>query len=268
MIIDTILTDLDDTLLNAHSQLSDYTLQVMEECKRRGIRLIPASGRTHSSMYSFMSRLNTGMPYIAGNGSEIVGADHQVMEQITLDVDTAKEICAFLRQHDFYVQTYRDETFYYEADCEAARLYKKSVGMEGVAVGDLAAFLDFPPPKILGVNDPEKVLALMPLAEKAFAGRATFTMSKAHYFEAEPPNASKGNAARRLAQLLGDMTPERTIAFGDSLNDISLLAYTPNSVAMGNAREELKRTARYICRPNTEDGLARFVEEHVLRAQS
>lgn len=268
MTIDTILTDLDDTLLDARGQLSDYTLRVMAQCKQRGIRVIPASGRTHSSMYPFMSRLNTGMPYIAGNGSEIVSADHRLLEQITLDVQTAKEICAFMLAHGFYVQTYRDEKFFYEADCEAARLYQKSSGMQGVAVGDLVSFLDFAPPKILCVNEPEKVLALIPLAEKAFGERAAFTMSKPHYLEVEPPTVNKGSAVLRLAKLLDDLVPQRTLAFGDSLNDISLLAYTPNSVAMGNAREELKRTARYICRPNTEDGLARFVEEHVLNAQS
>ena len=54
------------------------------------------------------------------------------------------------------------------------------------------------------------------------------------------------------------------MAFGDSLNDKSLLAFTPNSVAMANAIPELRQAAAYVCRPNTEDGVARFVAEHIL----
>ena len=53
MTIDTIVTDLDDTLLDGSGQLSAYTIEVMAEIKRRGIRLIPCSGRTHASMYPF-----------------------------------------------------------------------------------------------------------------------------------------------------------------------------------------------------------------------
>ena len=67
----------------------------------------------------------------------------------------------------------------------------------------------------------------------------------------------------RLADRIG-IVPERTVAFGDSLNDRSLLAFTPNSVAMANAIPELRQAAAYVCRPNTEDGVARFVAEHIL----
>ena len=66
-----------------------------------------------------------------------------------------------------------------------------------------------------------------------------------------------------LADRIG-IVPERTVAFGDSLNDKSLLAFTPNSVAMANAIPELRAAAAHVCRPNTEDGVARFVAEHIL----
>ena len=264
MIIDTIVTDMDGTLLAPGSKLSDYTVQVVSECMRRGIRLIPASGRTHPSMRPYLEQLKTGMPYIAGNGSEIIGADHKVIRQLVLDVDVQKEICAFLQDEGFYVQVYDDEGFYFAEECSQAERYRKSSGMKGTAVGDLISFLHFPTPKILTVNDPSEVQRLLPIVSQKFQGRATFTVSEINFLEAEPVGASKGEALAELAQMRGDIIPERTIAFGDGLNDLSMLAFTPNSVAMGNAREELKRHAAYVCRPNTEDGLAHFLEEHVL----
>jgi hydroxymethylpyrimidine pyrophosphatase-like HAD family hydrolase len=44
-----------------------------------------------------------------------------------------------------------------------------------------------------------------------------------------------------------------------------MLAYAAHSVAMGNARPEVRQAARYVCEPNAVDGVARFVEAHVLR---
>lgn len=88
-------------------------------------------------------------------------------------------------------------------------------------------------------------------------------MSKPFFIEGIAPNVSKGNALRRLAKRL-DLTPENTMVFGDSLNDISMLNFSHNSVAMGNARAETKQAARFVCRSNQEDGVAHFVAEHVL----
>lgn len=264
MTIDTIVTDMDDTLLNGEGQISPYTLEIIEECKRRGVRFIPASGRTHASLFPFMKLLNTGLPYIGGNGSEIIGADHQVLEQITFDAETAREICAFLIENGFYVQVYHDQEFYYSTECDIARRYKSSSGMKGVAVGDLLSFLDFPTPKVLSVNEESEVRRLYPIANERFKGRSTFTVSKPYFLEAEPIGASKGEALRRLAKRI-HIIPEHTMVFGDSLNDVSMLRFTPHSVAMGNARPEVQRAASHVCRPNTEDGLAHFVYEHVLK---
>lgn len=267
MRINAIVTDLDDTLLNGDSEISPYTLRVMHECVRRGIRLIPASGRAQASMEPFARALDTGSPYIACNGAQLVNADHTVAETITMPASLAREICGFLEQNGFYVQAYRNEAFYYAKECEPAINYKKSSGMKGVAVGDLYAFLTFPVPKLLSVNHPSEVARLYPIARELYKGQATFTVSKPYFLEVEPLGATKGEALQRLAARIG-LEPQATLAFGDSLNDISMLSFTPNSVAMGNARPEVKAAAAYVCGANTEDGLARFVQEYVLNANA
>ena len=98
-----------------------------------------------------------------------MGADHRLIEQLTLDVELAREICAFLEQNGLYVQVYTDEAFYYSAECDIARRYKQSSGMKGVAVGGpVRVSLDFATPKVLSVGEPEDVLRLMPLANERF----------------------------------------------------------------------------------------------------
>lgn len=268
MKIDTIVMDMDGTLLAPDKGLTDYTLRVMAECQKRGIRLIPCSGRTHISMQPYVEQLQTGMPYIGSNGAEIVNADHTLAQQLTLELDLTRELLAFFQKKGFYTHIYGEEGFYYAADCLYAQNYRRSSGLQGHEVGDLCAFVKKPTPKILAVNDPAEVERLYPIACRLYEGRAIFAISEPHFLEVEPLGATKGEAVKRLAKMRGDIVPERTLAFGDSLNDMSLLQFTPNSVAMGNGRDELKQAAAWVCGPNTEDGLARFVEQHVLSAMA
>lgn len=264
--IDAIVTDLDDTLLNGESELSPYTLNVMRRAKAEGVRLIPASGRTAASMLRFMRELDTGLPYIACNGGELVSSNHTVMQSFDFAPEKAREIVRYLRQHKFYTQCYRGEHFFYDVECDASMSYQNSSHMNGHAVGDLEAFIDFPTPKVLSVQTPEEVARMYPIIQTVFPD-VSFTISKPYFLEAQPEGISKGSALRRLAEMLG-LTPEHTLVFGDSLNDVTMLQYATHSVAMGNARDDVKGAARYVCATNAEDGVARFVEQHVLQSIS
>ena len=263
MLIDTIVSDMDDTLLNDDCQLSPYTVDVLRRCTERGIRVIPASGRAMNSMLPYLKQLNTGCPAIGCNGAQLIAPDLTLMRCLDFDADLAKELCAFMEENGFYVQVYKDDYFYYATECEPSKQYKKSSGMKGKPVGDLQAFITFPTPKVLGITHPEEVARILPIAEERFKGRAASSVSKPYFLEAEPPKVSKGNALRELSKIIG-IDPEKTLVFGDSLNDLSMLAFTPNSVAMENGRNEVKAAARYICQPNHQDGVAKFIEEYVL----
>ncbi len=262
MRIDAIVSDLDDTLLSPEAALTPYTLSVLADARARGVRVIPASGRAVFSMRPFVEQLGPVTPYIACNGAVLARPDHTALETRAFPPDRARVLCRWLRERAGYVQVYHGETFLFSKDCEASRAYERSSGMRGVAVGDLEGSLTFDTPKILSVAEPEVVARLLIEAREAFP-EAEFSVSKPYFLEAQPKGVTKGAALKRLAELCG-LSPERTLVFGDSLNDLSMLAYAAHSVAVGNAREEVKRAARYVCLSNAEDGVARFVAEHVL----
>lgn len=264
MQIDAIVTDLDDTLLTPEAKISPYTLDVFTRAMAQGIRIIPASGRAAFSMQPFVQQMNTGSPYIASNGAQIMNADHTAMEVFTISAERARALVRYFKANQFYVQCYQGNYFYFENDLEISANYTRSTGLHGFAVGDLEAFIDFETPKLLSVQQPDQVARLYPLIQKEFPD-ITFTISKPIFLEAEPTGVSKGSSLQRLASRIG-LTPEHTLVFGDSLNDMTMLAFAHHSVAMGNAREEVKRAARHICLTNAEDGVARFVDQHVLQS--
>lgn len=263
MQIDTIVTDLDDTLLDDNRTITPYTLAVIGEAIKRGVRLILASGRAASSMRPFVDRMNTGQPYIACNGAQLMNPDHSEISASAFAPEQARELVRYFHARGFYTQVYRGEFFYFAKACEANKTYAAQTGMEGKEVGDLAAFLDFPTPKVLSINAPKEVEALFPVIQADFPD-VTFTISKPNFLEAQPKGVTKGSALHRLSGIMG-FSPERTMVFGDSLNDVSMFDFTEHSVAIANARDEVKRAARYITEfSNAQDGLARFVKAHVL----
>lgn len=66
--------------------------------------------------------------------------------------------------------------------------------------------------------------------------------------------ASKARGLERLCAYF-KIPMEKTVAFGDSMNDYEIVRAAGIGVAMGNAVEELKQVADYVTTPIGEDGV-------------
>ena len=53
---------------------------------------------------------------------------------------------------------------------------------------------------------------------------------------------------------------EEVCVFGDDVNDLEMISFYPNSVAMGNAVESIRQAAKFVTRTNDEDGVAFAIE--------
>lgn len=75
--------------------------------------------------------------------------------------------------------------------------------------------------------------------------------------------ATKQHAVLKLADLLGIKTQE-IIGIGDHYNDFTFIMACGLKVAMGNASEELKAVADYICASVSDDGVADVIQRFIL----
>ena len=75
--------------------------------------------------------------------------------------------------------------------------------------------------------------------------------------------ADKGVALERACTELS-IAPSGVIAFGDADNDIMMFERAGESVAMGQAADEVKNAATYVTADHREDGVAAFIESHLL----
>src|SRR6185312_15558887 len=112
----------------------------------------------------------------------------------------------------------------------------------------------------VAVAGAERISALRPGAEAAFHEHLYVTQTAAVLLEFLHPDVSKGAALREAMTYLG-IDPARVIAFGDGHNDIGLLKEAGTGVAMANAEEEVRVLADLVAPSNTEDGIARVLDE-------
>ena len=263
MPIRAIAFDLDDTLLRSDLTVSDYTVDVLRRAADRGIIILPASGRTRDSMFPTVQRIGCADAFISCNGADVWTPDRELIMQELLPVALAHEVARFAAERGIYCQTYSPSRFYFSVDNEYAVSYANSSSLEGEFVGDLTAFIQTPVTKLLMMDTPEKIAAMYEEAKTIFAGRASMTCSKPYFLECNPLKATKGNALKWCADHFGFRMDE-LLTFGDSLNDVSMLAAAGIGVAMGNAREDVKAMGFPVCLTNDEDGVARYIEEYIL----
>ncbi len=257
--IRAIAFDLDDTMLRDDRKLSGFTVATLRRAAGMGVHIIPASGRAQDSIRPFVEQIGCASCYIACNGAEVWSRDHKPLRRLVFPDAVAQRIVAFAREHGSYAQTYSGDHFYYMLENDYATAYAAAASMPGKFTPDMERFIaTHPTCKILVMDDESKIVRMLAEARDRFAGEAAVTCSKPYFLEFNPPEATKGLALAACGDVLGFDLSE-AIAFGDSLNDLSMLETAGLGVAVANAREDVRARVRTVCGRNEEDGPARFI---------
>ena len=259
--------DLDDTLLHDDLTISSYTVDVFRRMAASGFIMIASSGRARLSMKPFVDILGCVSVSISCNGGEIWDEPTgQLIHRELLSADLAREIAVFGEAHNCYAQVYEGPDFFYNRYDDYAKRYALSSKLHGVYAGPLSAFIREPRNKILMMADARKIASMLKEAKAQFGGRASVTCSKPIYLEFNPLNATKGKALE-IVSSLQNITLRDVVAFGDSLNDLSMLQRAGTGVMVSNGWDEVRPFCDDVCLSNNEDGPARYLEQHFLRKE-
>jgi Cof subfamily protein (haloacid dehalogenase superfamily) len=140
-----------------------------------------------------------------------------------------------------------------------ARRYAEFQHLDLHRVGDLLAWLDRPPTKLVVIDDPEVLDGLEERLKARFDGRLYISKSLPYFLELASPDVTKGSGLEFLARRIG-FARERTVAFGDGENDVELLEWAGYGVAVANAHERVLAVADLVCPNVDEEGVAQVLE--------
>lgn len=283
--IKVIATDLDGTLLDENHTLNQITYEALLGAQKQGIRTMIASGRDYAGATATLGNHELTCDYVVASGAELRNPQGELLHFITMEPSCFSEIirrvgdmpvllrfcskgCDYVigRGEDLPNLMLKEAKLFFsnEGDDESI---KKSVMFQNMlkriqSIDSLETLLkrEIPVFKVfISAQDD----TLIPKVEALVADipNIVSASSFANNTELTHINAQKGPVLKNYIEELG-YTMEEVMVLGDSMNDYSMLSMDFGAtVAMENAMPKVKRAAKYITKPNTENGVAYVINE-------
>ncbi len=259
-----IVADLDGTLLNENSRVSNTTKEYLKRLKDMGYIIVIATGRIYDSALNATDGAEFANYLITDTGS------------FTYDMSNLKSIfkkCIDKKVIEKLFGYYNDD-FRYIYVCDKKKYYKYSddVGDSDVVITTkdknfiLNNCSDISHASI-ALKSNEAVMNLYQTLLNDIKEVDLIIMqdsfSSVKWIEILPKNASKYNAISDLANLL-NINNDDIICFGDGLNDIDMLKRCGQGVAMNNALMDVKKISDAVTvYDNNHDGVINYLKEYL-----
>ena len=271
--IGIVALDLDGTLLDSQKRLSAANRAALESAAADGVQIVPTTGRFFGMMPAVVRDLPFVRYAITVNGAEVYDrVEDKVIAREEIPRLKAVEIMELLDGYDVVYDCYRNGWGWMTAALQAKadvyatdEHYLRAIRDFRHAVPEIKAHLR----ETADEGDVQKVMlfarreggeAKGVLAEITREVNARFpdirvTASTWNNLELNIDSAHKGRALERLARHLG-LTLANCMAFGDGMNDLTMVEAAGVGVAMANAVDAVKRVAKVVTVSNDEDGVA------------
>lgn len=257
-----IAVDIDGTLLNSNSKLTERTKRALQRAMDQGIHVITATGRMYPSALPFVREIGMTSPCVFYNGAAIRNpvTGGSVFEK-SLGVDLTRDVIRFYHDHGWYVQIYyNDQLYVMDSTDTKCKYYESIVKVKAIPMGVDFWDWDVDATKLLGIALDEKTFQYMTRVVKGkFSHRLHATTTWGSFVEMVNSEVNKAYGVDMAAKILG-IDRSEVMVFGDSNNDKEMLEWAGCGVAMGNALPYLKELADEVAPSNDEDGIAQVVE--------
>jgi Cof subfamily protein (haloacid dehalogenase superfamily) len=240
----------------------------------RGVRVILCTGRAVEAAEKYRAALGIRGPCVYFNGAMTVEMPaRKTLALALLDKEPAAFCLALARKTGLYFQAFLPggpgnprQRLVAERKGPEWELYLQHTGI-AAETGDLEAALADPAlpgcVKTMFIGDGESQNLARPAIEERYGRGLYITSSHTRFLEIMKAGISKGEGLKTALKALG-LDPSQTIAFGDEENDLPMFALAGYALAPANAKETVRLAADRVIGPNSEDGVAAFLEEALL----
>lgn len=254
--IKMIAVDLDGTVLKDDKTISHYTIDTFEKCRQQGIIIVIATARPVRATDIYLGEIKPSAKVCHNGGITFI--EDMVISNYQIPADTAHDIVRKVQRKYPQIKIGCDlnETLYTNFD-----LSKLWDDVEYVYTDYSKPFADNVDKLIMSIEEypdfSQYIHDMLPsdvyadIADNSLA----YIMNK---------NVSKHNGLSLALEQM-QISPENVACFGDDTPDIGMIQFCGAGVAMGNAKDSVKAVADFICESNEDDGVAKWIEENILK---
>ena len=258
--------DVDGTLLNSQGQLTERTVTAISSARDKGATVILATGRSWSELQYVIDAIPDIEYAICTNGLEAYNRLGEVLYTEQIQPDLARELVTIIRSSIHGVAI---------GAGIGSELFAEPKVIEGLVPGieitsdrlvdDIAQVLTSDVRDLL-IYHPSYVNKLDDLFTKVkdviIDDRVDIVYSGLPMIEIVPAGSGKGTCLAWLAQQL-ELKQENVFAFGDGMNDLSMLQWAGTGIAMGQSHQRVKASADLIIGAVDEEGIAEWIESNL-----
>jgi Cof subfamily protein (haloacid dehalogenase superfamily) len=239
--------------------LHPRTIAALHAAHAAGLHVIVVTGRMVQSLRRAIAPAELDDPIICYQGAVVVDGDGTWIRHVPIPLDLAREALSFAAGEGYGPNVYVDDELYVAEVTPYARDYAGFQHIPIHPVGDLLAWLDEPPTKLVLVGDPDALNEVEGRAKAEFGDCLYISKSLPFFLEFAAAGVTKGAGLEVLAHRMG-FTPAETISFGDGENDVELVEWAGYGIAVENAHKRVKAVADWIGPSAKEEGVAEVLE--------
>lgn len=267
--IKLVAFDLDGTLFNDKKEVTPETFATLEQAANMGVEIVPATGRFWNAIPESIRGMKFVNYALTLNGAAIFDVRAgKIISEFAIPIHRAETLCRVFDDLGVVYDFVAEGVGYMRRDLYD-RIADVMIGEWQVkVVRDMRSPVDDVYETLRGKKGVQKMQIytkdaglrenLLKSLPHVFP-KLLFTSSVPNNIEINDPKANKGDGLKFLAEYLS-IPVESTLAFGDGLNDMSMIKSAGIGAAMSNGIPELKEIADYIAPSNNENGVAEGVK--------
>lgn len=280
--VKAIFLDMDGTILHENNKASNYTKDVVDELREKGFKVFLATGRSYSEIHQLVPEGFKVDGIISSNGTTGEIEDQNLFKH-SLSLEQVKKIVKLAQQQHIYYEVFPfgAQRIALKEDYQWMRdMITGETPPNNVSHSEWTSRLDAMKDKIdwrdeLPDLDYSKIYLFNPNLDKITTFRdeliqnkvlLSISVSNSSRYNAETMayNTDKGTGIKEMIEHFG-IQQEETLVIGDSDNDRAMFDFGQYTVAMKNARQEIKDITDEVTEEtNEEDGAAKYLKSRLL----
>ncbi len=243
-----VFFDIDGTIYRPHTGITQKTKQAIKALTENGHYAFLATGRPYCMVTKeFLDLDITGVN--AACGTYITCNDNTLLNY-EISSEALNETISAFEKHNVDALFEGSKGAYYNGNLKSIFIEKS--GETGFF--DLKPWQDFSKLNInkmsIQIYNRDEFAKVLPVMNKYY----DIIDRKSNLIEAVPKGYSKASGIKYLIEKLNVLW-ENTYAFGDSENDLDMMKYVKNSIAMGNSVSDVINVSRYMTETIEKDGV-------------